>query len=105
MKEHLRKNIESHCELIPPHMRDAVIHYVCDGVPPGGFLTALLSNDLMGAFGKADSTNIDNMKNWVIFIYNYLPQNSHGSAENIIDWCHYAQNDFRQEIEDDLDGI
>jgi hypothetical protein len=34
----------------PVDFRTSLENYVCYGVHPGGFLTALLSNDLMGTF-------------------------------------------------------
>ena len=42
---------------VPSHMHEGIVAYIETGRPVGGFLTALLSNDLMGALGKADLQN------------------------------------------------
>ena len=44
-------------DLIPDHMHGAVIRYVEDGIEPGGFLEAVLCNDLKGAVMRADAIN------------------------------------------------
>ena len=38
--------------------------WVYEGLPPGGFMSALLRNDLTKAFRKADSTNHALMSSW-----------------------------------------
>lgn len=73
-------------DLVPGHMRDGIQRYLENGVPPGHFLTALLSNDLMEAFGRADETNRAAMWDWVVFLYNETPSDSHGSSENFQRW-------------------
>lgn len=72
--------------LIPGHMHDGVRLYVMRGVPPGSFLTAVLENDLMGAFSKADSANTASMRGWAQFIYMHTPSGSHGSREKVHAW-------------------
>ena len=44
--------------MIPAHTKAALDRYVNDRLLPGGFLTAVLSNDLFGAVGSADSENL-----------------------------------------------
>lgn len=41
------------------------------GYPGGGFVHAVVNNDLMGAFGKADSINKDYIWLYVELLYNY----------------------------------
>lgn len=72
--------------LVPPHMWDAVKRYMLEGIPGGSFLTALLSNDLIGAFGRADSINAKNMRDWCWFLCNYVPTGSYGSPEKVAEW-------------------
>ena len=43
---------------IPEHTKGALDRYVDHGLEPGGFLTAVLTNDLFGAVARADSENI-----------------------------------------------
>lgn len=72
--------------LIPEHCRDGMRLYITDGIMPGGFLTAVLENDLVGAFGKADSINSGRMEDYARFIYNYAPRGCHGSRVKVIAW-------------------
>ncbi len=60
--------------------------YVKNAIPPGGFLTAVLSNDLKEAFGRADDINLDHMKEIVVYCYNEIPSNCWGSREAMADW-------------------
>ena len=46
----------AHWALIPQHMRGGIERYVMNGVPPGSFLTAVLSNDLKEAFAALTRT-------------------------------------------------
>jgi hypothetical protein len=40
------------------------------GYPGGSFVQAICDNDLQGAFGRADSTNLDCIKFYVTLCYN-----------------------------------
>ena len=48
-------------------MRDSVRMYIEEGIMSGHFLTALFSNDLVGAYSRADKANEEAMKEWVTF--------------------------------------
>lgn len=64
-------------ELIPQHMHMGFVRYIAYGGPRsnnGHFLRALMNNDLMGAYGRADSYNAAAIPNWVTFLYNYAPR-------------------------------
>jgi len=71
---------------VPEHMIDAFEFYVFHGIEPGGFLTAVLENDLKGAIGRADHINIRHLREIVGFMYNYLPAASQGSPEKVQRW-------------------
>jgi len=71
---------------VPKHTLSALSHYVNLGIPTGGFLRSVLSNDLMGSFARADDFNLKAMKEIVSYIYNELPSNCHGSADRYLDW-------------------
>jgi hypothetical protein len=71
---------------LPTHMHGGIARYIVRGIPPGSFLTAVLSNDLMGAFGKADDENRDALFEWARFIYNFAPTGCHGSPEKVSAW-------------------
>jgi hypothetical protein len=73
-------------EMLPEHMREVMQLWVERGIDPGDFLMAVLRNDLMGALGKADSTNIDRLKDYGMFLYNEVPSGCFGSLENVSAW-------------------
>lgn len=73
-------------DLIPDHMHDAVLRYVEDGIEPGGFLEAVLCNDLKGAIMRADPTNKAIISNWVDFVIWELPGSCHGLVEKYQNW-------------------
>ena len=72
--------------MLPSHMHYAIKAWIERGEHPGGFLTALLSNDLMDAFGRADEDNTAAMRNWVVYLYNYAPSGCFGSPEKFKAW-------------------
>jgi len=71
---------------IPEHMRDGLRLYIDRGLPPGSFLMAVLTNDLAGAFGKADLINQSKIKDYVSFLYNHAPRQCWGSVEKVDEW-------------------
>lgn len=77
-------------DTIPSHMVDGICDYIIFGVPPGGFLTALLSNDLKESFGRADDMNQRAMRQWVMFMYNEMPSQAQGSPEKVQAWLEHA---------------
>ena len=66
---------------IPKHMRDSLDLYVSERIQPGGFLTALLENNLAQAVGRADHINIELIPIYCSYMYNEMPSNSWGSPE------------------------
>lgn len=72
--------------LIPQHMHGGVERYVEKGIPPGGFLEALLANDFMEAMGRADAENQEAIQGWAQFIYNWLPNGCWGSPRAVREW-------------------
>lgn len=74
-------------EMLPEHMQEGMQLWVERGIEPGSFLTAVLCNDLMGALGKADSTNIDRLKDYGMFLYNEVPSTCFGSREKVRAWA------------------
>jgi hypothetical protein len=70
-------------------MTDGLKLYVERGIMPGDFLTALLSNDLVEAFRRADDNNTAAMRSWALFVYSDLPRGCWGSREIVQTWCKY----------------
>jgi len=75
-----------HDMIIPDYMRSIVISYVIDHCPVGGFLERVISNDLVGAIGKADNNNIRNIPAYINWFYNYAPTDCWGNNEVYKNW-------------------
>lgn len=71
---------------IPEHMMDGIRRYVDKREPVGGFLEAIITNDLQDACGRADSVNQHLIFEYVDWFYNYEPHNCHGSMETYKRW-------------------
>ena len=71
---------------IPEHMRASMQRYVEHGAPTGDFLFAILTNNFMETFARADEKNTKAMHDWAKFIYNELPSQCHGSIEKVLAW-------------------
>ncbi len=67
-------------------IREAVLRYINDGWQPGGFLTAVLSNNLRDAFGRADAENFATLGDLVGWLYNHAPSPCWGSPEKVAAW-------------------
>ena len=79
--------------MIPQHTKDALDRYVNEGILPGGFLVKVLSNDLFGAVGHADSENKKALADICAYIYNELPSGAWGSKQIVVD---YANSKFQK---------
>ena len=71
---------------IPEDTVESLILYAWQGAPPGGFLTAFLSNDLMDAGARADDRHQECFVRLVGFVYNEMPIGCHGSHETVAAW-------------------
>lgn len=71
---------------LPAHMQDGMRRYIDHGIKPGSFLVAVLSNDLMEAFKRADDVNVAAMVEYARFLYNQAPCVCYGSPEHVKDW-------------------
>ncbi|GAH38821.1 unnamed protein product [marine sediment metagenome] len=67
-------------------VRDALERYARDGVPTGSFCRAVLENNLVEAFAKADQENMATLHGIVGYVYNNLPGNCWGSKEKVAAW-------------------
>jgi len=68
------------------YMAGAVQRYIEQGIEPGSFMRALLSNDLRGAVSSADGMNIVHIPHWVVWMENNLPSVTWGSADRYDAW-------------------
>ena len=72
--------------MIPELTKNAIDRYVNNRTSPGGFVTAVLENDLMEAYARADSGNINAMYDIVKYVYNEIPMACWGSSKKVYDW-------------------
>lgn len=71
---------------VPLHMAAAYYRYVEQRIAPGGFLKAVLMNDLCAAASRADMMNARALVEHVRFCYNHLPSAAWGCPENYTVW-------------------
>ncbi len=72
--------------VIPEYMGEGLDLWIQFGILPGGFLTAVLCNDLMDACGRADNSNIHNLPAYCAFLYNEAPPACFGSPAKVEAW-------------------
>jgi len=72
--------------LLPAHIRGGMKRYIEGRTPPGGFLTAVLNNNLMEAMGRADRINRERLFDICNFLYNEAPAVCWGSPERVKRW-------------------
>ena len=71
---------------IRPDIKESLDAYVAMGRPTGGFLEAVLCNNLMEAVGRADPYNLGTLHQICGYVYNEIPGNCHGSPEIVRAW-------------------
>ena len=62
-------------------------NYLMYGYQPGGFLTAVLTNDLRLAVGRADSWNLTNLPRIVTEVLYKVPAVAQGNYSAVKNWC------------------
>jgi hypothetical protein len=71
---------------VPQHTLGALDRYVEHHLQPGGFLLAVLENNLREAFIRADNDNLDAMRHIVTYCYNHIPFICWGSPKVVEAW-------------------
>jgi len=71
---------------IPGPTMGALQRYLDHGIMPGGFLTAVLQNDLKESMYRADDGNRAALAHLVRYLYNYVPMAAWGSPERVMEW-------------------
>lgn len=72
--------------MLPFDTKEQIDNYVEHKIPPGGFLYAVLSNDLMKAVMKADDRNIHCLLDIMRYLYNDTPSGCWGSPKEVKEW-------------------
>lgn len=83
---------------IPARMIGGIMRYLEDGILPGGFLQAILKNDLVKACEHADDENKYLIWDYVNALYNYAPAEAWGSPEAVSRWmAKLREGDHKEE--------
>ena len=70
----------------PEHVRDSLRLFIESGCKPGGFLSAVLSNDLMASLDRADNTSLAVLFAIVSWLHNEVPTACYGSPQRVRSW-------------------
>ena len=73
-------------EPIPDYMVEGVLNYVMLGIPPGDFLTGVITNNLKQAVFYADGQNRPAIPSYVYWFYNEAPGRCWGSVGEMEEW-------------------
>ncbi len=71
---------------IPPLVREALDKHAKEHRSTGGFVTAVLENNLMEAVGQADHNSLAALPSIVAYVYNEIPGACHGSPAKVKAW-------------------
>lgn len=74
---------------LPDDTQESIDRYVNAGVPTGGFLEAVISNDLREACGRADEVYMRCIPAIVAYLYNNCPGRCWGSPERYMEWINW----------------
>ena len=72
------RGMEEPISFVPFHMRDGLLRYLEFGIMPGGFLEALINNDLKTTYARADHINTLKIREYLVWLMNYAPSDSWG---------------------------
>ena len=71
---------------VPERFKQAIDRYVQSGIIPGGFLHAVLVNDLTGAVIRADDESIQILPDIVKYLYWEVPSACWGTPRKVSEW-------------------
>lgn len=89
---------QSPYELIRPDTIQTINDYVLKGWNPGSFVYAVLTNNLMDAFGLADEGNRSALFYICDYVYNEVPARAHGSPEKVAAWIDHVRVECEAEL-------
>lgn len=76
---------------IPRHLRPGLIRYLDHGILPGGFLQAVICNDLREACVRADDAARPRLWAIIRFLHWEAPAGSWGSPEALMKWVQWRK--------------
>lgn len=80
--------------VVPTHLQSGLLRWVEEGIRPGGFLSAVLSNDLLSAASRGDELSLVGLPVLCRFLATHAPAGSFGSPKAFANWPEFiaAQN-------------
>jgi len=82
----IREAIE-HLDTLPEHLRAGMQNYLRDGLTPGGFMCAVLDNDLIDAVAHcSDKENAESLIALCLYLLYWAPALAYGSPEKRKAW-------------------
>ena len=84
---------------IPDSIRDDIVEYVLNGIPPGDFVRAVLENNFVEACGRADNINGANLRAIAKYCYMEIPMKSWGSPERVKAWIRARTVEYKAKLE------
>ena len=99
--QYFKRQVKQRCERswgnIHLDCQEAIFNYLVYGWEPGGFLTAVMANDLLRAATVADVENVKRLAHVARFVVYALPQASYGSYDQVKTWLQLTDQE-REEI-------
>jgi hypothetical protein len=81
---HLKQRLVE--DRVPEHLHKGLIAYLTARRPMGGFLTAVVQNDLASAMFQADEESLAGLRNVLRFLTNRVPAHAYGSRAAVVAW-------------------
>jgi hypothetical protein len=70
----------------PVHILDSIDRFVRHRIAPGSFVTAVLSNDLTGAYLTGDEDSLRGLGDIMRYVHWEIPSGCHGSRSIVERW-------------------
>jgi hypothetical protein len=88
--------------LAPVHILDAIHSYATSRRRPGGFVLAVLRNDLREVFRAADQPSLRGLGDVLRYLHQEVPSSCWGSAATVEAWLNNAPGHAQMDAELDL---
>ena len=86
-------------QLLPERLQGGVQRYIEDGIKPGDFLTAVITNNLKETVYRADDDMIKIIPQIVFWFYNEAPYECWGSEDNMWKWIQTKDTEYKLRVE------
>ena len=92
IREHVVEDFGTSKPSIPPLILRGLERYRDERTPVGGFLTAVLENNLSEAVGTADQHSYAALREIVQWVYWEMPAPAWGSKANVVAWLNEEES-------------